>query len=246
MQMSKHRFKFSDEAGDEITLASYNIHQCLGMDNRKDPERIARVIAELDAQLVGLQEVHSGFIQSPQVDSLIHTTGLSVIPGPTIYRRDGHYGNVLLTAYSPLTVQHLDLSFPGREPRGAIDAGLDIQGRSVRVIVTHLGLNARERQFQVDRLSDSLFSQKYDLLVLMGDFNEWFPFRRQLLLLNRLLGKISTRRTYPSRYPILALDRIWVRPKKALRAIKIHQSPLARIASDHLPLKAKIAVTPSA
>jgi endonuclease/exonuclease/phosphatase family metal-dependent hydrolase len=104
----------------------------------------------------------------------------------------------------------------------------------------------RERQFQVDRLADNLLPQKHDLLVLMGDFNEWFPFRRQLLLLNRLLGKISTRPTYPSRYPILALDRIWVRPKQALQAAKIHNSPLARIASDHLPLKARIATAPPA
>jgi phospholipase D1/2 len=244
--MSKNHFTFSDKTQDEITVASFNIHQCLGMDGRKNPIRTAGVIAELEAHLVGLQEVHSTFIESPQLDTLSQTTGLHVIPGPTMHRSDGHYGNVLLTAYSPLSVRPIDLSFPGREPRGAIDAELDIQGRSVRVIVTHLGLNVRERQFQVDRLSESLISQKYDLLVLMGDFNEWFPFRRQLLLLNRLLGKISTRPTYPSRYPILALDRIWVRPKQALQAIKIHKSPLARIASDHLPLKARIAIGPPA
>ncbi len=244
MQMSKNRFTFSDRAWDEITVASYNIHQCLGVDNRKNPGRTTRVIAELDAKLVGIQEVHSTFIQSPQLDTLTQSTGLSVISGPTIHRSDGHYGNVLLTAYSPVTVKHIDLSFPGREPRGAIDAELDIQGRSVRVIVTHLGLSARERQFQVDRLADSLLPQKHDLLVLMGDFNEWFPFRRQLLLLNRLFGKISTRPTYPSRYPILALDRIWVRPKEAMRSIKTHKTPLARISSDHLPLKARIAIGP--
>ena len=242
--MSKNRLEFSDKAWDEITIASYNIHQCLGVDNRKDPERTTRVIAELDAKLVGLQEVHSTFIQSPELDTLTETTGLSVIPGPTMHRSDGHYGNVLLTAYNPITVQPIDLSFPGREPRGAINAELDIQGLSVRVIVTHLGLNARERQFQVNRLLDSLSIQEYDLLLLMGDFNEWFPFRRQFLLLNRFFGKISTRPTYPSRYPILALDRIWVRPREALRAIKSHKSPLAHISSDHLPLKARIAIGP--
>jgi len=182
--MSKNRF--SNNAWDEITVASYNIHQCLGTDNRKDLERTTRVIEEMDAQLIGLQEVHSTFIQSPQVDTLTQDTGLTVIPGPTMHRSDGHYGNVLLTAYSPLSVRPIDLSFPGREPRGAIDAELHIQGRSVRVIVTHLGLNARERQFQVDQLADRLLPQKHDLLVLMGDFNEWFPFRRQFLLLNRV------------------------------------------------------------
>ena len=244
--MSKNRFQSSDKARDEITVASFNIHQCLGTDNRKDPERTAGVIAELNAHLVGLQEVHSTFIESPQLDTLTQTTGFTVIPGPTMQRSQGHYGNVLLTAYSPITVRSIDLSFPGREPRGAIDAELDIQDRSVRVIVTHLGLNVRERQFQVNRLADSLLPQKHDLLVLMGDFNEWLPFRRQLLLLNRLLGKISIRPTYPSRYPILALDRIWVRPKQALQSLKIHKSPLARIASDHLPLKARVAIGPAA
>ena len=244
--MSKNHFKFSDKPRDEITVASFNIHQCLGTDGRKDPERTVDVIAELDAHLVGLQEVHSTLIESPHLDTLTQTTGLTVIPGPTMQRSDGHYGNVLLTAYNPLTVRSIDLSFHGREPRGAIDAEVDIQDWSIRVIVTHLGLNVKERQFQVNRLSDSLFPHKHDLLVLMGDFNEWFPFRRQLLLLNRLLGKISIRPTYPSRYPILALDRIWVRPKVALRAMKTHKSPLARIASDHLPLKARVAIGPAA
>lgn len=244
--MSKSRLTSSGNARDEITVATFNIHQCLGRDDRKDPERTASVIAELDADLVGLQEVHSTFIELPQSDVLTQTTGLSVIPGLTMQRSDGHYGNVLLTAYSPRAVQPIDLSFPGREPRGAIDAEFDIQGRSVRVIVTHLGLSVKERQFQVNRLADGLLPQKHDLVVLMGDFNEWFPFRRQLLLLHRLLGKISIRPTYPSRYPILALDRIWVRPKQALQSISIHRSTLARIASDHLPLKARVAIVPAA
>ena len=223
--MSKNHSISEDKPWDEITVASYNIHQCRGVDDRKDPKRTTRVIAELDAQLIGLQEVHSTFIQSPQLDTLSRTTGLNVIPGPTMHRSDGHYGNVLLSAYSPLSVQPIDLSFPGREPRGAIDAELKIQNRKVRVIVTHLGLIARERQFQVDRLSDSLSSQKCDLLVLMGDFNEWFPFRRHLLLLNRLLGKMSPVPTYPSRYPILALDRIWVRPKVGIAGHKDSPKP---------------------
>lgn len=244
--MWKNRFTSSDSTRDEITVATFNIRQCLGRDGRKDPERTTGVIAELDAHLVGLQEVHSTFIELPQLDTLTQTTGLSVIPGLTMQRGDGHYGNVLLTAYSPLAVQSIDLNFPGREPRGAIDAEFDIRGRSVRVIVTHLGLNMKERQFQVNRLADSLLPQKHDLLVLMGDFNEWFPFRRQLLLLHRLLGKISSRPTYPSRYPMLTLDRIWVRPKQALQSIKIHRSTLARTASDHLPLKARIAIGPAA
>ncbi len=243
--MSKIHLTSSDKARNEITVATFNIHQCLGIDDRKDLERTADVIAELDAHLVGLQEVHSTFIESPQLDNLTQTTGLTVIPGPTMQRSDGHYGNVLLTAYSPLSIRPIDLSFPGREPRGAIDAEFDIQGRSVRLIVTHLGLNVKERQFQVNRLADILLPQKNDLLVLMGDFNEWFPFRRQLLLLHRMLGKISIRPTYPSRYPIFALDRIWVRPRQALQSINIHKSTLARIASDHLPLKARIAIDPS-
>src|SRR5262249_15595263 len=76
---------------------------------------------------------------------------------------------------------------------------------------------------------------------VLGDINEWLPLGRPLRWLNGLLGHSPAERTFPSRWPLFALDRVWVRPRHALLACSAHRSPLAAFASDHLPVKAIIA-----
>lgn len=220
-----------------FTAASYNIHRCTGVDGQSDPERIGRVLLELGAQVIGLQEVHS----EDNVCALAAATGFTPIFGPTMQRKDSPYGNVLLSSYPIARSRRLDLSVDGREPRGAIAAELDIEGRAVKVVVTHLGLSSRERRFQVKRLKQVICSEQKEPLVLLADANEWFPWSPSLRLLHRFLGRFPAPRTYPSRFPLLSLDRIWVRPRQALIALCVHNSALTRIASDHLPLKAEIA-----
>jgi endonuclease/exonuclease/phosphatase family metal-dependent hydrolase len=230
-----------------FTVASYNIHRCIGMDRRHRPERVARVIRQLRAEVVGLQEVESQFgpgSNLPNVEYLAGATGMTAILGPTVWRENALYGNVLLTAHEPRSIEYLDLSVDGREPRGAILVEFAVQGHSVLVVATHLGLTALERNHQVDRLLEKVLHKQDQVLVFMGDFNEWNPFRRLLRSLHRRLGKSPALRTYPSAYPLLALDRIWVRPQKALKSLRVHRSALARIASDHLPIKAEIEVFP--
>jgi len=230
-----------------FTVASYNIHRCIGMDGRHDPERVVRVIRQLQADVVGLQEVESQFgpgSDLPHVEYLAEATGMTAIPGPTVWRDDALYGNVLLTTHELQSIEYVDLSVDGREPRGAIQVELDVHGRRACIVATHLGLTALERNHQVDTLLQTLPPQAVQIFVLMGDFNEWYPFRRLLRSLHRRLGKTTAPRTYPSPYPVLALDRIWIRPQKAVKTIRVHRSPLARIASDPLPIKAEIEVSP--
>jgi endonuclease/exonuclease/phosphatase family metal-dependent hydrolase len=81
----------------------------------------------------------------------------------------------------------------------------------------------------------------YERVVVLGDINEWLPLSRPLRWLNELLGHSPRERTFPSRWPLFALDRVWVRPRHALLAFGAHRSPLAVQASDHLPVKAIIA-----
>src|SRR6267142_2122603 len=93
-------------------------------------------------------------------------------------------------------------------------------------------------------LSDQLLElvrETQERLVVLGDINEWFPFSRPLRWFNRLLGRSVAERSFPSRWPLVALDRVWVRPRPALLALKAHRSPLASVASDHLPVKAIVA-----
>ncbi|MGH7795658.1 MAG: endonuclease/exonuclease/phosphatase family protein [Candidatus Binatia bacterium] len=227
----------------DFSVLSYNIHECVGLDRRRDPARIARIIKESGAQIVGLQEVHSdssGAEQLHQMNYLAAATGLQAVPGPSVERRNGHYGNVLLTSCKVLDIQKLDLSYLRREPRGAIDADLDIDGEPVRVIVTHLGLRPAERRFQVKKLLTALSKKRTRIVILLSDVNEWLPTGRSLRWLHTHLGKTALVRTFPSRFPIFALDRIWVSPPAALNDLCCFHTPLTRIASDHLPLKATI------
>jgi endonuclease/exonuclease/phosphatase family metal-dependent hydrolase len=228
-------------------VVSYNIHQCVGLDGRRDVERIARILSSLNARLIGLQEVGTDFEggkKSGQMEYLAKATGLQAIAGHTIELQTGPFGNVLLTGWRVLESRLLDLSVPGREPRGAIDAHLAVEGEIVRVIVTHLGLRAAERRYQVRRLLEALSQGQSRFIIVLGDINEWVLRSRPLRWLYARFGTPPAPRTFPSWFPLFALDRIWVLPREVLLEVHAHATPLTRIASDHLPVKAVVAIEP--
>lgn len=225
----------------ELTLATYNIHAGIGADGRFHPERIARVLRELDADVVALQEVeHHKVDQLDLLDYLAEETGLAAIAGPTLQRGARHYGNALLTKLPVLSVSRIDMSWPGREPRGALDVLLDCNGRQLHVVATHLGLKPNERRHQVRQLLTLFSADSVKTAVLMGDLNEWFLWGRILRWLHGYFHRTPSYATFPARWPLFALDRLWVRPHRNLLQLAVHHSALARCASDHLPLKAVI------
>jgi endonuclease/exonuclease/phosphatase family metal-dependent hydrolase len=222
--------------GGELRIASYNVHACVGTDGRKDAARIAGVIEELGCDTVGLQEADY------RLDFIAHRLGMEAVPGLTLLRHDGPYGNALVTRRRVLAVRRLPFTYSGREPRNALDVDLEVGGETVRVIVTHLGLWPAERRYQVRKILELLRQTPVtERVVVLGDINEWLPLGRPLRWMNALLGHSPAERSFPSRWPLLALDRVWVRPRHALLALKAHRSPLAALASDHLPVKAVIA-----
>jgi endonuclease/exonuclease/phosphatase family metal-dependent hydrolase len=226
-----------------FSVASYNVHQCVGLDGRRDVARIAGVLNELDTRLIGLQEVgadpHS-IHGSHQMEYLSKSTGLEAIAGMTFEKQSGPFGNVLLTGWPVLESRLLDLSVPGREPRGAIDVELDIKGQRVRVVVTHLGLSPAERRYQVRRILEALSYGPHRFIILLGDINEWILRSRPLRWLHARFGRPFAPRTYPSWFPLFALDRVWVLPSAALLEVRAHATAVTRVASDHLPVRAVI------
>jgi endonuclease/exonuclease/phosphatase family metal-dependent hydrolase len=197
----------------------------------------------LEADVIALQEVDSrssGMHESAQMSIIAAGTGLHALAGPTILTREGHYGNVLLTRWPIRKKTLIDLTFRRKEPRGAIEAFLDVDGKTLRVVATHLGLALSERLYQTRRLEDVLCSEQEDILVFLGDINEWVPRSRSLQLVNRCLGRAPACRTFPSHKPVLVLDRIWVRPLEAMVSLRTVKTPMARTASDHLPLVAEV------
>lgn len=215
----------------------------MGTDGRREVVRVGEVVERLRADIIGLQEIDKGSeasAGSDQLDYLAQLTGTTGIAGPTILRQRGHFGNALLTSFPVTAVRRHDLSVPGYEARGALDVDLDLGAGTLRVLVTHFGLDRAQRNLQADRIVEILASQGREHTVLLGDFNEWLPWSRPLRRLRGRLGKTPWRLTYPARFPLLALDRIWVSPPVRLVRLEKPANPLTRVASDHLPLKAVI------
>jgi endonuclease/exonuclease/phosphatase family metal-dependent hydrolase len=228
-----------------LIAASWNVHRCTGGDRRLDVGRVAEVVGELEADLVVLQEVESG--RGPdgrsQLEDLAAATGLTAIPGPIDEAHRRGFGNAMLTRLRALETRNHNLAVPRLERRAALDVDLDVEGQLVRVIGTHLGLFGWERRQQVMQLVSILGEDPVSPTLLLGDFNEWNPSDRNLLPLHERMGTVPLRpRTFPARRPLAALDRIWARPGVSLLHVRAHDSPLARVASDHLPIVAAVKV----
>lgn len=226
-----------------LTVATYNIHACIGADRRFEPDRIVCVLQEMNADVVALQEVEHHDVEGYDLlDYLAAKTGLTAIAGPTLTRETRHYGNAILTKLPILTVNRVDLTLPGCEPRGALDVTLAGNERSVQVVATHLGLRPGERRQQVRELLKLFEIGLTDTYVLMGDVNEWFLWGRPLRWLHAHFKRTPHYATFPARRPFMALDRLWVHPRRRLTKLEVHATPAARVASDHLPLKGVIEI----
>jgi endonuclease/exonuclease/phosphatase family metal-dependent hydrolase len=225
-------------------VATYNIHRAIGRDGVFDPERVAGVLSELDAEVIALQEVQTGATGRNLLHLFRDRLGTEAIHGVTMLRKDAEFGNVLLTRHPVISVARLDLSVPPHEPRGALDVLLECGSRRLRVLATHLGLWPYERRRQVRQLLGALSDDDVPT-VLMGDLNEWFLWGRPLRWLHVQFKRTPAPPTFPSSRPLFALDRLWVRPRNLLQRLAVHASPLARVASDHLPLVATLAIGPT-
>jgi len=233
-----------------VLVASYNIHKCVGWDMRRDPARTANVISEIDADVVALQEADRRYGRRQgllDLDALRETSGLEPVSLGNEGPAHGWHGNVLLTRNAEIEdVRPLDL--PGFEPRGALVVDMRNRGQQIRVIAAHLGLFRSSRLLQTRALVAALNAQDDGRpTLLMGDLNEWRLRHRSslepLAARKRLSHHVVS---FPARFPVLALDRILTSPCTEILHMESHDTPLSRMASDHLPIKAWIRLPGSA
>jgi len=220
-------------------VATYNIHRCIGADVRRDADRTAAVIRELDADIVGLQEVDARYHVEDgddQAEYLANATGMSAIYGPALVAHRGSCGNAVLTRWPVKGVRRVEIGVPGREPRALLDTDIEVAGIPLRVLVTHFGLRHSERRLQTEMLVRAVGNHGDRCTIVIGDFNEWAPVGHTLRRLHAVFGRSPAVRSFPSPFPTLALDRIWVHPARALLELRAHRSRLAGWASDHLPV----------
>lgn len=229
----------------QLKFASYNIHKAVGLDRRRDPERILRILLEMDADVVALQEVDRRFGRRMAVLPLdaIHAA-TDYVPVPLSMKPDslGWHGNALLVRRGIELVEAAPVPLPVLEPRGAIRADLLVDGRRIRVIGMHLDLSGLRRRHQARSvLSHCADCDHHVPTVLMGDFNEWSQRGGCL----REFGAeawhvLAPGRSFPAGRPLAQLDRIIVSNEWQVRETRVHHSPLAATGSDHLPVMARL------
>ncbi|NLS17396.1 endonuclease/exonuclease/phosphatase family protein [Rhizobium sp. P40RR-XXII] len=228
-------------------IASYNVHKCVGADRRFDPERTSRVIYEINADVIGLQEADTRFGERTGIldlRRLERETGLIPVPVAGVAKAHGWHGNVVLFKQGTVRDVH-QISLPGLEPRGALIAELELaRGGSLRIIAAHLGLLHRSRAQQTRLIVDLMSDGGEVPTILLGDLNEWrLGDRSSLNTFQAAFGPLPPAvPSFPSTLPLLALDRIMANRRGMISAVEVHDSPLARVASDHLPIKAIVSL----
>ena len=239
----------SEQADMSLRIASWNIHSGIGQDGRYDPQRIAKLIDRMDLDIVGLQEVSLSGIHADE--ALLNTLAPQFaywhfVPTHVQYPhyrggRPAGFGNLLLSRW-PLCIHNtLDLSFMRREPRNKLVCEVATPIGTLWVWVTHFGLRYAERRRQARRVAQAVRTlAPQEPLVLLGDFNDWMPGSPSLLALRSALGRPAARRTFPARWPLLALDQLWLRGPLWLEDLVAVRAQDVRQASDHLPLRAEV------
>ena len=226
----------------DLSVASYNIHKGVGTDRRRDLARTVAVISEIGADILALQEADTRFGTRTgllDLESIRRDLGLIAVPLKGVGDAHGWHGNLLLVRNALVHEVH-QLILPGFEPRGALVTDMLIDGQPLRVVNAHLGLLPGSRAAQARALLDKLGRLEARPTLLMGDLYEWRGKGAALKALGKQFSIALPRPSFPSRYPLLALDRMMLSPHGELLDIATHDSPLARRASDHLPIKARL------
>jgi endonuclease/exonuclease/phosphatase family metal-dependent hydrolase len=227
-----------------LKVATYNIHKCVGLDQKRDPARILAVLNEIDADIVALQEADRrfGLRQSCLPASLIESetpwrhVPFNIRPGSI-----GWHGNAILVRKGVESHHAQPLDLPMLEPRGAVEVHCNIEGRNIRIIGVHLDLSGLWRRRQVRAILAHIdAAPRHMPTVIMGDFNQWsdsgalseFAFHHHRI--------IKTPKSFHSSRPVAHLDRIIVSHDIMVEAQGAHVSALSQRASDHLPIWAQL------
>src|SRR5215813_5321694 len=204
-----------------LRVVTYNIHKCRGLDRRVDPDRIAAVLFDFDADIIALQEILDVQDAAPQWNQArrIHAKfpGYQRCFGENRPLPGGGYGNMTLSRFPVRLCRNYDVSWRRRERRGCLRSDLFLSDGSVlHVFNVHLGTSFIERRHQARRLvSDKVLNLRECCgpRIVVGDFNEWTRGLASRLMgqavaarLHRAFARYS--RCYPAFLPLMQLDHI--------------------------------------
>jgi endonuclease/exonuclease/phosphatase family metal-dependent hydrolase len=233
-------------------IVTYNVHRCVGNDRRLDVARVAAVLAQLSPDIVALQELDVGRRRTGHVDQaheIARRLDMACHFHAALTVEEERYGDAILTCYPERLVKSGPLpGYPrmrALEPRGALWIEVEVEGRPLQIINTHLGLVPREQQIQAAHLADGAWLEHPDCawpVILLGDFNAtassvvYRTLTQRLQPARRLARRKQPSSTFPSPLPVLRIDHMFVSPGVTVTDVFAPFDPLTRVASDHLPL----------
>jgi endonuclease/exonuclease/phosphatase family metal-dependent hydrolase len=233
-------------------IVTYNVHRCVGNDRRLDVGRVAAVLAAINPDIVALQELDVGRRRTGHADQaheIARRLEMTHHFHAAMQVEEERYGDAILTRYPERLVKVGPLPghprMPRLEPRGVLWVEVEIDGRPVQIINTHLGLVPREQQIQATHLAGPTWLGHADCAwpaILLGDFNAttssivYRTLTSRLQPARRLARRKQPTSTFPSPLPVLRIDHLFVSPGIEVHEVSAPFDPLTRVASDHLPL----------
>lgn len=232
-------------------LMTYNVHRCQGLDGRTSPERIAKVIADAEPDVVALQELDVERARSRRINQpkrIAELLKMEFFFHAALRMSRGEYGTAVLSRWPLTRVRSAllpTLSDRKLENRGALWVSVQVGERHVQVINTHLGLARGERRLQAERLLGPEWLANpacREPRILCGDFN--MASKGEYSCFDGVCVKACWHqagpppRTWPSLFPVRTLDHVFHSDGLRLEHIGTSKRGRARWASDHLPVVA--------
>ncbi|MBM7614653.1 endonuclease/exonuclease/phosphatase family protein [Alkaliphilus hydrothermalis] len=226
----------------KLKIMTYNIHHGKSLSRRNTLNKMTEIIKDSGVEIVGLQEVDSGMARSKfinQMKYLGNQLSMNFVFGVNLNIATGKYGNGILSVYPIESSENIALP-SGREPRGLLSSVINVDGKKIHFLVTHLGLNQQERSKQIDVILKYIQTLPHDV-ILVGDFNAGSEYREMRELTKKMvdaseemdMGDIPT-----FDLPMLSrrIDFIFVDPNLKVKSYNVIRSR----ASDHYPIYSEI------
>ena len=220
-----------------LTVTSYNIHSCEGLDLRLRCDRITAILSRTHADVIALQEVRAG-----QEEEIAGVLGFHVLFARADHVGGYEFGNAILSRFPIRRSDIYPLGLPHHEQRVCLHAEIAWPGDAgaLHVFSVHLGQNETERRQQAERLASNSILENPSFhnapRVLLGDFNE----KSRNGIVNQTLASFqcATGRSWTAFFPIVYLDRVYISSDLKFHDFHIYRTGNALIASDHAPITA--------
>jgi endonuclease/exonuclease/phosphatase family metal-dependent hydrolase len=220
-----------------LTVTSYNIHSCMGLDLRVRCDRIAAILGRTHADVIGLQEVRAG-----QEEEIARVLGFHVVFAKADHVGGYEFGNAILSRFPIRRSDVYPLGMPHHEQRVCLHAEIAWPGEAgaIHVFSVHLGQNETERRKQAERIASNAIVENPSFhnapQLILGDFNE----KSRNGVVSRVLANFqcATGKSWTAFLPMVDLDRVYISSDLKFHDFHIYRTGSALIASDHAPITA--------